>query len=131
MKLFVLFALIASCSAFAPAASVRPAVARRSAMPVRQVAPVMELETVDTWCADALICSSSGSQRSERFHCMHTGAFGPLTRAASLAELRGLIETLRASNGTLYHNIYHNVYFYSSPFHPLLMRFDSTFDSTK
>ena len=55
MKLFVLFALIASCSAFAPAASVRPAVARRSAMPVRQVAPVMELETVDTWCADALI----------------------------------------------------------------------------
>ena len=55
MKLCVLFALIASCSAFAPAASVRPAVARRSAMPVRQVAPVMELETVDTWCADALI----------------------------------------------------------------------------
>jgi len=52
MKLCVLFALIASCSAFAPAASIRPAVARRSAVQVRQVAPVMELETVDTWWGD-------------------------------------------------------------------------------
>ena len=51
MKLFVVLAVLGSCSAFAPAAGVRPAVARRSALTVRQVAPVMELETVDTWCA--------------------------------------------------------------------------------
>ena len=51
MKLFAIVALLGSCSAFAPAAGVRPAVARRSAQPVRQMAPVMELETVDTWCA--------------------------------------------------------------------------------
>merc|ERR1719311_1600545 len=51
-SLCVLVALLGSCSAFAPAASVRPAVARRAAMPVRQVAPLMELETVDTWWGD-------------------------------------------------------------------------------
>ena len=51
MKLFVVLAVLGSCSAFAPAAGVRPAVARSSALAVRQTAPVMELETVDTWCA--------------------------------------------------------------------------------
>jgi len=49
MKLFVVLAVLGSCSAFAPAAGVRPAVARGSALTVRQMAPVMELETVDTW----------------------------------------------------------------------------------
>ena len=48
----VLLALLGSCSAFAPAASVRPALARRSAAVARQAAPAMELETVDTWWGD-------------------------------------------------------------------------------
>eukprot|EP00321_Phaeocystis_globosa_P019468 CAMPEP_0118811538 /NCGR_PEP_ID=MMETSP1162-20130426/1709_1 /TAXON_ID=33656 /ORGANISM="Phaeocystis Sp, Strain CCMP2710" /LENGTH=130 /DNA_ID=CAMNT_0006741183 /DNA_START=58 /DNA_END=450 /DNA_ORIENTATION=- len=52
MKLFVVLAVLGSCSAFAPAAGVRPAVARSSALAVRQTAPVMELETVDTWWGD-------------------------------------------------------------------------------
>ena len=51
MKLLLL-ALLGSCSAFAPAASLRPAaVAQRSATPLR-VAPVMELEVQDTWWGD-------------------------------------------------------------------------------
>ena len=94
MKLFVLFALIASCSAFAPAASVRPAVARRSAMPVRQVAPLMELETVDTWCADALIMppeprpDARDSQRSTQAGSEASVALTPLLPASTGGETR-------------------------------------------
>merc|ERR1719486_750827 len=50
-SLCVLVALLGSCSAFAPAASVRPAVARRAAV-AHRAAPAMELETVDTWWGD-------------------------------------------------------------------------------
>jgi|Transcript_58322 hypothetical protein len=49
MKLLLL-ALLGSCAAFAPAASLRPA-AVRSASALR-VAPAMELETQDMWWGD-------------------------------------------------------------------------------
>merc|ERR1719446_1880590 len=50
--MLLLLALLGSCAAFAPAASLRPAaLARRSASALR-VAPVMELEVQDTWWGD-------------------------------------------------------------------------------
>merc|ERR1719352_2209794 len=51
MKLLLL-ALLGSCAAFAPTASLRPAsLARRPASALR-VAPAMELEVQDTWWGD-------------------------------------------------------------------------------
>ena len=77
MKLFVVLAVLGSCSAFAPAAGVRPAVARSSALAVRQTAPVMELETVDTWCA-------APAQWPERQHRRHRTPYSPPKRNSQL-----------------------------------------------
>ena len=52
VTLALLALLVASCSAFAPSASLRPAALARRAAAAPRLAPTMELETEDMWWGD-------------------------------------------------------------------------------